>query len=114
MAEMKRFGESGCNAGAASDLRQATELASRAVMCWGLDQTVGMLAFGSPDGDVPALSEAPAWVIERIQVWLDQARHDVQPLLEQHWSWIESVAEKLVQCRTLGGAELVRLRQDGG
>lgn len=114
MAEMKRFGESGCNAGAASDLRQATELASRAVMCWGLDQTVGMLAFGSPDGGVPELSEAPAWVIERIQVWLDQARHDVQPLLEQHWPWIESVAAKLVQCRSVGAAQLVQLRQNQG
>ena len=110
MAEMRRFGEAGCNAGAASDLRQATELAGRAVMCWGLDKSVGPLSLTATDGALPSLASAPAWAIERIRVWLDQAALDTQPLLDQHWDWVRVVASRLIERKTLGMAELAELR----
>lgn len=110
LAEMKRFGEAGCNAGAASDLRQANELAGRAVMCWGLDRTVGLLSFSSTDGALPALANAPAWAVERIRAWLDQAADDTQQLLDEHWLWVQAVAARLMAARTLGMTELAAVR----
>ena len=110
MAEMRRFGEAGCNAGAASDLQKATELAGRAVMCWGLDKSVGQLSLISTDGSLPALTNAPVWAIERIRAWLDEAALDIQPLLEAHWDWIQCVASKLLERKTLGMPEIVELR----
>jgi ATP-dependent Zn protease len=110
MAEMKRFGEAGCNAGAASDLRQATELAGRAVMCWGLDKSVGLLSFTTTDGALPALGSTPDWAVERIRAWLDQAALDIDPLLDQHWGWVEGVAKALLERKTLGLGELAELR----
>ena len=106
MAEMKRFGEAGCNAGAASDLRQATELAGRAVMCWGLDKSLGPLSLISTDGTLPALANTPAWALKRIRAWLEQAESDTQVLMNEHWAWIESVASRLMERRTLSMVEL--------
>lgn len=104
-AEMRQFGRAGCNAGATGDIQQATELASRAVLCWGLDETVGMLMMASSGNQVPAISAVPEWAVARIRVWIDGAFAQAGHLLCEHWNVVERVAEQLLERRTLGGGE---------
>lgn len=104
-AEMKQFGRAGCNAGATGDIQQATELACRAVLCWGLDETVGMLTLASSGSQVPAISAVPEWAVARIRVWIDGGFAQAGRLLSEHWHIVERVAEQLLERRTLGGGE---------
>jgi len=103
-AEMRQFGRAGCNAGAASDLQQATELAIKAVLCWGLDEKVGMLSLARSE-QLPDLTTGPVWLLERVRHWLDQAFSEASSILCSHWPLVENVANSLMQFRVLEQSE---------
>lgn len=108
-AEMHRFGECGCNAGAVSDLKQATELASRAVLLWGLDEALGMVALCDGGEAIPPLSQMPEWAVSRVRFWLDQAFVQAREEVAAHWREVDAVAEALLRHRTLSGRDWSRL-----
>lgn len=106
VAETQCFGSVGCNDGAAQDLRRATELAYRAVFCWGLDEELGVMAMAAPDVMVPDLSTLPEWSLKRIRSWLDEAHQLTASVVEQRWPKIHRVAKQLLVGETLAGFEL--------
>lgn len=100
-AEMRQFGRAGCNAGAKGDLQQATELASQAVLSWGLDESLGMMALAASDSPSLNMVDKPEWAVARVRCWLDEAFAEADKLLIEHWPLVRKVAEELLAVRTL-------------
>jgi ATP-dependent Zn protease len=102
-AESRQVGGSGMNSGAGQDMRRATELAYRAIFCWGLDDEVGTLALASGDAAIPDLAALPEWGLKRLRHWMEKAQQQTGDYLEQYWSDVEKIALALLKHDTLDG-----------
>jgi cell division protease FtsH len=105
--------------GAEDDLRQATELARRMVLSWGMSERLGQLAFGGRHQQVflgeeiaqrREYSEQTAREVdEEIKAILDQAYGRAVSALEEHRDGLDSLARALREKEEIGGAEVLEI-----
>lgn len=101
--------ERGSDAGAESDLKQATRLAWQAITSWGLDTDFGWIST-QPWGEnesTPALLEEHA--TQRVKEWINEARVRTEQLVEANWSVVRLLAEGLLTEEMLLGEQLDQL-----
>jgi cell division protease FtsH len=110
IAEKKLTGT--ISSGAASDLKQATDLAKRMVFDLGMGKQE-YIAWGSDSGPVflggeisrrKDFSEETARELEeQVNQILHQAYEKTEQVLEEHWLAVEAVSEALLQLETIDG-----------
>ncbi|HSO27683.1 MAG TPA: cell division protein FtsH, partial [Anaerolineales bacterium] len=107
--------------GAENDLRQATTMARKMVVDWGMSDRLGRVALSSEGagylGDDPyaprAYSEATAREIdEEIRALVEDAYTDARDLLQEHAAVVERIVARLVEQEEISGAELLALMQE--
>lgn len=108
--------------GASNDIEQATQLARKMVMEYGMSDKLGPLQYGKPDGEVflgrdynrsqDYSNEVAAAVDEEIRHLITQA-HDVARLvLETHIDALHRVAKELIEHESLNAEEVVATFHD--
>ena len=104
-AEIVALGDasSGAGHGHASDLAQATTLALRLELQWGMGDC-GLIY--TPLSDA---TQIPAWLHAKIRTMLDEAQTEAIVLLRSHRDSLEHIAAALLSERELDGAALARL-----
>ena len=108
-AESSVYGET--TTGTAQDLKQATELARKMACDWGMDATLGPVAYGQEDEPIfigkeiaqhKDYSENTAQKIdEAIRRILEEARKTAFDILTQHRDQLVGLAEELIRKETL-------------
>jgi len=106
------------SSGAQSDIHQATEVARKMVMDWGMSEKLGFIHYGGeemgPWGPEALLgreySDRSAELIDQeIKEIMDQAYGDVKKLLSEHRPQIEALKEALWKYETLDGDEVKKI-----
>ncbi|NLF29969.1 MAG: ATP-dependent zinc metalloprotease FtsH [Planctomycetes bacterium] len=108
------------DSGAASDIHQATELARRMVMDWGMSEKLGFVRYSSPsnNGGMGELlgkdySDQTAQVIDvEIQQIMAECETLTRQLIQTHRDAIDRLAQALLKYETLGADE-VQMVVDG-
>ena len=101
--------DKGSDAGAESDLRQATRLAWQAITAWGLDTEFGWVSTQpwSDDAIIPASLEERA--TQRVKAWIDEARARTEQVVETNWHVVRQLAEGLLTEEMILGEKLASL-----
>jgi cell division protease FtsH len=105
------------DSGAASDIAQATELARRMVMDWGMSERLGFVRYGPDPGRTAIVdlvgkeySEKTAQVIdEEIAAIMIAAENDTKALVESRCKEVDALAKALLKYETLSGDEVRRI-----
>ena len=105
------------DSGAASDIAQATELARRMILDWGMSERLGFVRYGPDPGRATFVdlvgkeySEKTAQVIdEEIAAIMTQAERDSRELLESRRFAVDALAKALLKYETLSGEEVRRI-----
>lgn len=98
-AELALYPEAGAGGGVASDLSEATRLASQAIIAWGMDDTLPPLAL---EGLPKALQNVVArQFVDRIQAWIMEAELEAMEHLARNRGRLNSLAERLLKAETL-------------
>ena len=101
--------------GAAMDIHQATTMAKRMLLDWGMSEKLGFVRYSGQDtreAYVPdkEYSEETARIIdEEVRRMVDEAYADAGRLLEANWQFVSAVAEALIKYETLSGDEVHRI-----
>jgi cell division protease FtsH len=105
--------------GAENDLKQATELARKMVLDWGMSPRLGHIALGSQRGEVflgeeighrREYSEATAREIdEEVSAILEEAYDQAVALLEDHREGLDRVADSLLENEEISGNLVLEL-----
>jgi cell division protease FtsH len=105
--------------GAENDLKQATQLARRMVLDWGMSDKLGNVAFGGEQQDVflgeqltqrRQYSETTAREVDQeIMRILDMAFSRAKQTLEEHRQGLDSVADDLVEKEEISGERVLEL-----
>ncbi len=112
IAEQKFTGD--VNTGALGDIRQASELARKMVMEWGMNERVGFVNFGDAQKnnwlDLPGgkdYSEVTAQTIdEEVRKLVDHAYSEATRIIDENASKVESIAQALLRYETITGDEV--------
>ena len=106
------------SSGASGDIQQATEIARRMVMSWGMSDKVGFIDHSGGENanwlaELPGgreYSEHTAQIIDtEIKVLMDAAYKDVRELLNTHRTQLDALQQALLKYETLDGDEVERL-----
>jgi hypothetical protein len=102
IAEQKKFGHDAVDAGATSDLADASRTAWQAITEWGLDEEFGPVHLSA----LPAsLQGSGGWLFDqaqqRLQRVLKEAGSRTVILIETHWHRVEMLATALLDKKTL-------------
>ncbi|MBN1846658.1 MAG: ATP-dependent zinc metalloprotease FtsH [Sedimentisphaerales bacterium] len=106
------------SSGAQGDIQQATELARRMVMDWGMSEKLGFVRYGAEE--MPAMfgemmlgreySDRTAETIDNeIKIIMDAAYAEVKTLLQEHREQLIMLKEALVKYETLDGEEVQQI-----
>ena len=102
--------------GASSDIAMVTNIATRMVTEWGMSESLGLLAYGSPEREVflghsvtqsKNISDDTARRIdEEVRRISDAALARARQLLTDHSDQLEVIAQALLEYETLTGDEM--------
>lgn len=98
--------------GAAMDIHQATTMAKRMLLDWGMSEKLGFVRYSGQDtreAFIPEkdYSDETAKIIDNeVRRLVDEAYADAVQLLETNWQAVTSVAEALIKYETLTGDEV--------
>jgi len=105
--------------GAADDLKQATHLARKMVLEWGMSETLGQMALGDGHENVflgheiaqrREYSEATAREVdEEIKKILKKAYDQAVEVLKNHRDGLDRVAQDLIEKEEISGKEVIEL-----
>jgi len=101
------------SSGAQIDIAQATEIAKKMVLDWGMSEKVGLVNLVNDDRHIMPLellgkqySEATAQIIDQeIKAIIDEAQDRTRELLESNRDNVQHLAEALLKYETLSGDE---------
>jgi cell division protease FtsH len=101
------------SSGAANDIAQATELAKRMVLDWGMSDKLGMVRYAGDDRGMmmPELngkdySDTTAQTIDQeVKRFIDEAYNETRDLLNSKQDVLKRLAEALLKYETLSGDE---------
>lgn len=112
-AEQKKFGHDAMDAGASSDLQNATQLTWRAIAEWGLDHEFGPVALNALE---KAGGGSSGWLFDRahqrLQTILKEAVEKTDKILFDRWTDVEYIARDLLIRQRLSEEDLLRLIPD--
>lgn len=112
-AEEIIYGEDGITAGAASDIEQATHIATAMVTRWGFSSDIGMRSFTNRVGSVEdafQVSEATAEKIDiAINGLINDAYNKAKKILINHRDQLELLTSTLLQKETMSREEILKL-----
>ena len=102
------------SSGAASDIKQSTEVARKMVREWGMAETAGLVYYGDDDNtgmlaDIGPrdYSDKTAETIDAaVKKLLDNAYEDARKVILENRSKVETIAEALLKFETLSGEEV--------
>jgi len=106
------------DSGAASDITQATELARRMVMDWGMSEELGFVRYTTGNEGFPEIvgkdySDQTAELIdEEIKRIMNQAQSVTRDILQSNRDTVDRIAKALLRYETLGADE-VQMIVDG-
>ncbi|MEJ2645460.1 MAG: ATP-dependent zinc metalloprotease FtsH [Gammaproteobacteria bacterium] len=121
ISEKLVFGE--VSSGAEADLKQATRLARRMISQWGMNDTLGPVAFrhgeehvflGREMGHERDYSEHTARIIDdEVRKLIKNLEEKGEQLIQQHRDRLEALAERLLEKETLGTEEIAQITSGG-
>lgn len=104
-AEELIFGPDRITSGAASDLKQATAIATNMVKEWGMSEKVGLRTFDSKDGSLINVNELSPSTTEAVDQEIKKILHDsyerAKAILKSHAKEHKQLAEALLKYETL-------------
>lgn len=104
-AEELIYGTDRITSGAASDLKQATAIATHMVKEWGMSEKVGLRTFESNDGSLINVNELSATTNEAVDHEIKKILHDsyerAKTILKNHAKEHKQLAEALLKYETL-------------
>ncbi|WP_345991244.1 AAA family ATPase [Sulfurimonas sp. HSL-1716] len=105
VAKMEKFGESGMETGAISDLEVASMQVYAAIALFGMDEKLGYINISGIESvyDKKLLSKK---IEDRMLVWIDDAKKKTQKEVKRLWPAIEAVAKELIAKEVVDGEEL--------
>lgn len=121
IAEEMIFGDEKVTTGASSDIANATKIARRMIIEWGMGKDLGFLSYAELDGEQNvflghsmssngALSEeVKQKVDEEIRNLLDSTYKKAKNILKKHKNELELLANTLLERETLSGEEIRQL-----
>jgi len=120
ITEKEVFGE--VTTGASNDLRQATELARKLVIDFGMSDALGPISYGDKDemiflgreiGEQRNYSESVATKIDvEIKVFIDQQYEVARQLILKHRAKLDEISTRLLEVETLERAEFMEFFKD--
>ncbi|MFO0704888.1 MAG: ATP-dependent zinc metalloprotease FtsH [Candidatus Andersenbacteria bacterium] len=120
ITEKEVFGE--VTTGASNDLRNATELARRLVIDFGMSEALGPITYGDKDemvflgreiGEQRNYSEAIAAKIDgEIKRFIDQQYQVALGLVKKYRAKLDQIAKKLIEVETIERAAFIKLFDD--
>lgn len=104
-------GKDHATTGAGNDIQQATNMARRMVMEWGLSDKLGPILYGEEQygrpAKSPSISDKTAQLVdEEVQKILTEAHQKATDLLTQNRPQLDKLAQALLDQETLTGAEV--------
>lgn len=104
-AEELIFGSDKITSGAASDLKQATAIATHMVKEWGMSERVGLRTFDNKDGSLINVNELSPSTTEAVDQEIRKILHDsyerAKAILKSHAKEHKQLAEALLKYETL-------------
>jgi cell division protease FtsH len=103
------------SSGAAMDIQQATTMARRMILDWGMSDRLGFINFSGADHRDSFLpereySDQTARIIdEEVKRLIDEAYAEATRMLDENWAKVEALAEALLRLETLTSDEVERL-----
>ena len=108
--------------GASNDIEQATDLARRMVMEYGMSDRLGPMKYGQPAGEVflgrdynqaQDYSDAVASIIdEEVRYLITQAHEEARTILTAHGEGLDRLAAALIERETLDGDDVTEILFD--
>ena len=121
IAEEMIFGPERITTGAASDIKQVSELVRRMITEWGMSDTLGFLLYGEPTQEVflghtvaqhRDMSEETARLVDNeIRQVIDACYHRATLILKEHADELELIAQALLEYEVLSGEEIEKVRK---
>lgn len=97
------FGHENVSAGAAGDIKGATDIARRMVKQWGMSDRLGMVAYDNPD---EVSTEMADEIDQEVRQLIDTAYEQAKQLVLAHIDDLHRLAEALLEYETLTGDEV--------
>ena len=106
------------SSGAQADIQQATEIARRMVMDWGMSDKLGFVRYSGQESESymgelvggREYSDRTAETIDdEIKALMDDSYGDVKKVLEEHREQLEGVKDALLKYETLDGEEIKQI-----
>ncbi|MBX3392246.1 MAG: ATP-dependent zinc metalloprotease FtsH [Phycisphaeraceae bacterium] len=117
IAEQRATGDIG--SGAAMDIAQATSLARKMVLEWGMSEKLGFVRYEGADTremfmqDKDFSEETATLVDSEVRRLIDEAYNEATKVLDENWSKVEAVAEALIKYETLTSDDVSKIMRDG-
>ena len=105
IAKMEKFGESGMETGAISDLEVANMQAYAAIALFGMDEELGYINVTGIES-VYGRKILSKKIEERLLVWMSNAKEKTLQEVKRLWPAIEAVAKELIAKEVVDGEEL--------
>ena len=110
IAEHRKTGD--LTSGASMDIHMATEYARHMILEWGMSERLGFVDY-TPQAESNAMladkaysDETARQIDEEIKRLIDEAYHDADRMIDEHWDKIVTVAEGLLKYETLTADDL--------
>ena len=109
-------------AGASNDIKQATDLARRMVMEWGMSDRLGPMKYGEPQGEVflgrdythqrDFSDEVASIIDEEVRLLITRAHDEARAILTFHREALDRLATALIERETLDEDEIREVLHD--
>ena len=116
IAEEMIFGPERITTGAASDIKQVTELVRRMVTEWGMSENLGFLLYGEPTQEIflghtvaqhRDMSEETARLVDKeVRRVIDSCYQRATRILKEYADELEVIAQALLEYEILSGEEI--------
>ncbi len=120
-AELYKFGPEKVTSGASGDIQQATSLARRMVMEWGMSEKLGRVRYASNQQEVflghsvaqsTNMSDETAKLIdEEVRKLIEEGEASARRIINENADQFEAIAQALLEFETLTGDELRALME---
>ena len=113
-AEEVIFGDGNITTGASQDIRQATSIAKKMIIKWGMSEKLGFRSFYDSEGYYfeasDQVSQKTAETIDaEIKALMDSAYKEVKELVLKHKNELERITSKLLEMETLTGDDVKKI-----
>jgi cell division protease FtsH len=114
VAESIVFGDENITTGASQDIKQATKIAKKMIINWGMSEKLGFRSFYDSEGYYLEASdqisqETSERIDSEIRCILDSAYSEVEAIVTSNRDKLEAIALQLIKKETLTGEEVKKI-----